>query len=64
MNYIKKLFKKIINFYISYYFNKNFRLIFYFLGIRDLKDKYSATYLNLVLLELLQEFDIKYNITK
>jgi hypothetical protein len=32
--------------------------------MKDLKEPYSGTYMNLVLLETLREYNIKYNITK
>jgi hypothetical protein len=51
-------------FIFSYYFDKNFYLISYFLGVRDLKDKHSESYINEVLLELLKDLDIEYDITR
>jgi hypothetical protein len=40
------------------------KLTTFILGIRDLKNKYSRANLNEVLLELLKEFDIEYDITR
>jgi hypothetical protein len=53
----------LINFF-SYFINKDFILKSYLLAIKDLKDIYSGLYINLVLLETLKEYNIKYNIIK
>jgi hypothetical protein len=63
-SYRNLLKKGLLIFIFNYYLDKNFQLISYLLRIRDLKDRHSGTYLNLVLLEVLQEFDSEYNITK
>jgi hypothetical protein len=39
-------------------------LKFYLLAIKDLKDIYSSKYINLILLEALKAYNIKYDIIK
>jgi len=53
----------LINFF-SHFINKDFILKSYLLAMKDLKDIHSGSYINLVLLETLKEYNIKYNITR
>jgi hypothetical protein len=54
---------KRINFF-RYFINKDFKLKSYLLAMKDLKDIHSGKYMNLVLLEALEDFGIEYNITR
>ena len=53
----------LINFF-SHFINKDFILKSYLLIIKSLDNIYSGFYINLVLLETLKEYGIKYNITR
>jgi hypothetical protein len=47
-----------------HFINKDFILKSYLLGMRDLNNIHLGLYMNLVLLETLKEYNIKYNITR
>jgi hypothetical protein len=44
--------------------HKDFKLKSYLLAIKDLKDIRSSIYMNSLLLETLEEYNIEYNITR
>jgi len=56
--------KIIILIFNSYFINKNFELKFYLLAMKDFKEKYSEIYINEVLLNILKDYNIEYNIIK
>ena len=62
-NYNKILIKYLLTIF-SHFINENFELISFLLGIKDLKDKHLGSYMCKVLLKALQEYNIKYNITR
>jgi hypothetical protein len=49
--------------FFRHFINKDFILKSFLLAIKDLADIYSSKYINKLLIETLQEYNIKYNIT-
>jgi hypothetical protein len=72
MPFLELLYKFIIinyiikkNYFIfNYFINKDFKLKSYLLAIKDLLNIYLSEYIKLILIEVLKEYNIEYNIIK